>query len=313
MKYKKYSYILLLLLMLIIGVNKTYAAKVEGKSKTCYYISEDNGFKASIKIGYGFNSANPNTIKAEEWARATVWKTNNQIENVNTFEVKNWFKNKTENGVTVPEIYKDSKEANSDPDPKCPQYVVYTSCNRKLWWGQNKTFLASNSELISQNVVNASGECIVAAYGSNYKNGKQITEDMFFGDILASGYIDYNEEIDEYTCSEEDMVELFGDRNDDGKSYDPDHDESPSIRYLINQVLTYVRIIVPILIILLGTLDFAKAVLAGKEDNMKKAQSDFVKRIIAGIAVFFVPTIVDIIMELADIVWAGEYTYCNFL
>jgi len=111
--------------------------------------------------------------------------------------------------------------------------------------------------------------------------------------------IEYDENKGEYTCA--DMNTIFGDK-----------DNPESIRYIINQILGYIRIIVPILIILLGTLDFAKAVLAGKEDNMKKAQSTFVKRLIAGVAVFFVPVIVDIIMDLADIVWAGEYTHCDF-
>ncbi len=82
---------------------------------------------------------------------------------------------------------------------------------------------------------------------------------------------------------------------------------------MIDTIMEYVRIIVPILIILLGTVDFAKAVIAGKEDNMKKAQKDFVIRIIAGVAVFFVPVLIDIIMDLAEIVWQGEgYKICNF-
>ena len=102
----------------------------------------------------------------------------------------------------------------------------------------------------------------------------------------------------EVTCA--DYNELFGDKND-----------PESISYMIHSILKFVRIIVPILIILLGILDFGKAVIAGKEDQMKKAQMDFVKRVVIGVAVFFVPVIVDIIMELADLVWAGEYVHCD--
>ena len=102
--------------------------------------------------------------------------------------------------------------------------------------------------------------------------------------------------VTELTCDE-----LFGSKDD------PD-----SLAYLINQILLYVRIIVPILIILLGSLDFAKAVVAAKEDEMKKAQKTFVRRLIAGVAVFFAPVIVNLIMQLADIVWEGlGYTSCN--
>ena len=44
---------------------------------------------------------------------------------------------------------------------------------------------------------------------------------------------------------------------------------------------------------------------------MKKAQNTFIKRLIIGIAVFFVPVFVDIIMDLADIVWTGTFVECN--
>ena len=96
----------------------------------------------------------------------------------------------------------------------------------------------------------------------------------------------------------DDCQVLFGDPNN------PD-----SLRYLINEILMYPKIIVPILLILLGTLDFAKAVISSKEDEMKKAQSKFITRIIAAVGVFFVPALVDLIMQLADIVWEGTGFY----
>lgn len=99
---------------------------------------------------------------------------------------------------------------------------------------------------------------------------------------------------------EVDCQGLFGNKND------PD-----SLSYLINDILKYARIIVPVLIIGLGMLDLAKAVIASKEDEMKKAQQTFVKRLILGVVFFFIPVFVDIIMWLADIVWNGMYTSCG--
>lgn len=91
-----------------------------------------------------------------------------------------------------------------------------------------------------------------------------------------------------------------------GSKKDPD-----SLRSLINEILQYPRIIVPILVIGLGIIDLSKAVLASKEDEMKKAQSTFIKRLIVGLAFFLLPIFIDIIMWLADIVWNGMYTSCN--
>ena len=76
------------------------------------------------------------------------------------------------------------------------------------------------------------------------------------------------------------------------------------LKSFLKEILMYPKIIVPILVILLGTLDLAKAVISSKEDEMKKAQTTFIKRLLLGIVIFFVPTIIDIIMYLANFVWS---------
>lgn len=77
-------------------------------------------------------------------------------------------------------------------------------------------------------------------------------------------------------------------------------DNENSIRYMINQGLKIMQLSVPILIIALGTVDFAKAVIASKEDEMRKAQSTFFKRLIAGLVVFFIPYLVQLLMTIMD-------------
>lgn len=76
----------------------------------------------------------------------------------------------------------------------------------------------------------------------------------------------------------------------------------------LNGYMDWIRVLVPVCLIGLGVFDFTKAVLASKEDEMKKAQQTFIKRLIIGIAIFFVPTVVNIIIDLANIV-AGGSTY----
>ena len=83
--------------------------------------------------------------------------------------------------------------------------------------------------------------------------------------------------------------------------------------YIINQALKIIRIILIIALIALGTIDIAKAVIAQKEDEMKRAQTTFVKRIIACIVIFLAPVIVNIFMSLTDYVLEGDknYTICK--
>lgn len=72
----------------------------------------------------------------------------------------------------------------------------------------------------------------------------------------------------------------------------------------INSYLVLVRILVPILLVILGILDFAKAIFSSNEDGMKKAQQKFIKRLIAAIIVFLIPLLVDLLLEIANSIWA---------
>ena len=71
----------------------------------------------------------------------------------------------------------------------------------------------------------------------------------------------------------------------------------------INSYLLVVRIAVPILLIVMGTLDFAKAIFASSEDEMKKAQQKFIKRVLAAVLVFLIPTLVNFLLEIANGIW----------
>ena len=57
---------------------------------------------------------------------------------------------------------------------------------------------------------------------------------------------------------------------------------------LVGTVVFWIQIVIPVIIILLGTIDLGKAVFSGDEKKVKEAQSAFIKRLIYGVAVFFV-------------------------
>lgn len=72
-----------------------------------------------------------------------------------------------------------------------------------------------------------------------------------------------------------------------------------TIMYYAKLALRIIQIAVPIGLILFGTIDMAKAVIAGDEKKMKEAQKPFVKRIISAIIVFLIPYIVTVVVGLA--------------
>lgn len=68
--------------------------------------------------------------------------------------------------------------------------------------------------------------------------------------------------------------------------------------YFIKQIINIVLTVVPIGVILVGTLDFFKNIIAKTEDTQKKDLNVFIKRIIFMIVLFLIPTIVGIVTDL---------------
>ncbi len=67
---------------------------------------------------------------------------------------------------------------------------------------------------------------------------------------------------------------------------------------LLKNVVKLFQFFIPILLILFGMIDLGKAVIAGKEDEMKAAQKILIKRLIYAVTVFLVVTIVSVVMGL---------------
>ncbi|MCI9110482.1 MAG: hypothetical protein HFH47_01565 [Bacilli bacterium] len=67
---------------------------------------------------------------------------------------------------------------------------------------------------------------------------------------------------------------------------------------VVATIIKGIRIVVPILLIIWGMLDFAKSVIAKKEDEIKGYQKSFVARLISAILVFLVITIVQLTVNI---------------
>ena len=65
----------------------------------------------------------------------------------------------------------------------------------------------------------------------------------------------------------------------------------------VKTIITLIQYAVPIVIIILGSIDLFKAVVASKEDEIKAAQKLLIKRVIYGVVIFFLVTIVMLIFN----------------
>lgn len=84
------------------------------------------------------------------------------------------------------------------------------------------------------------------------------------------------------------------------------------LEFIGNIVLIF-KIFIPIILIFLGAMDLFKAVTAGKDDELKKSLRIFALRCVAGIAIFFLPTIISFVFSLVSS-WAslkGDFNQCQ--
>ena len=65
-------------------------------------------------------------------------------------------------------------------------------------------------------------------------------------------------------------------------------------------IIKLIKIVVPILLIIWGMLDFAKSVIAKKEDEIKEHRKAFISRLISALLVFLVITIVQLAVSLVS-------------
>src|SRR5574344_376996 len=73
---------------------------------------------------------------------------------------------------------------------------------------------------------------------------------------------------------------------------------SAEIWLLVVNLVNIIKIVIPIIIVILAMLDLGKAVMAGEEKEIKEAQKMLIKRLIYGVIIFFVVTLVQVVFNL---------------
>ncbi len=83
-----------------------------------------------------------------------------------------------------------------------------------------------------------------------------------------------------------------------------DKDGLLSVFVIVRFILTIIQWVAPIILIIIGSIDMVKAIIAGKEDEIKKHQQTLIKRLISAVIIFLIPLLVSIIMG-----WVGNDTW----
>lgn len=83
---------------------------------------------------------------------------------------------------------------------------------------------------------------------------------------------------------------------------------------IVKLIIKVIQIAVPVLLVIFGSFDLVKGLIAQKEDEIKKGQQTLVKRLIAGAIVFFVIALVKLLITAVagdnDDIWSCA---CQFI
>lgn len=80
---------------------------------------------------------------------------------------------------------------------------------------------------------------------------------------------------------------------------------------ILHTLIVIVKIVVPILIIALGTIDYGKAVISGDENIISKTTSTVIRRLLIGVIIFFIPTIVNSLLHVLVKTTNSSFKLCE--
>lgn len=79
----------------------------------------------------------------------------------------------------------------------------------------------------------------------------------------------------------------------------------------LNKIFRWVQIIAPIIVIVLGSVDFASALLQDDKDALKKASNKLIKRLIIAIALFLLPILIRFLLNNFNAVKGANAGTCG--
>ena len=139
-------------------------------------------------------------------------------------------------------------------------------------------------------------------FGSQYANGAfGEPDEESSSDDNEHGSNSFTQHTEDLTIEDLEGQLEFGDEIQDCDSLLGSTEDEESVAWLLQQVLNYVKILGPILVVILSSIDFAKSIIASDDENMKKAEKKLVVRLILAVALFLIPTLVSVLLNVFGI------------
>ena len=69
-----------------------------------------------------------------------------------------------------------------------------------------------------------------------------------------------------------------------------------SVAWLLQEIFNYIKVLGPIMVVVFSSVDFIKVIINSDDDQMKKAGKKLGIRIILALSLFFIPTIIQVLL-----------------
>ncbi len=185
--------------------------------------------------------------------------------------------------------------------------IVNTSATEKAVIRLDKTLISTiykrnkvNDATIYRNVrkVGNTYEYLLSSSrveGYNLQDGQATKASSYnaaYGDPTSGtdGWLDDYDQQQECTGKES----LLGNYNDED-----------SVAWLIQKIFNYIKIIGPFIVVVMSGIDFAKVIVTGDDEGMKKAQNKLIIRLILAASLFVLPDLVSALLEIFGITSSG--------
>lgn len=77
--------------------------------------------------------------------------------------------------------------------------------------------------------------------------------------------------------------------------------DEDTVAWLLQEIFNYIKILGPLLVVVLSSVEFAKVIIQSDDEAMAKAQKKLITRIILAACLFFIPTLVSAVLDLFGI------------
>lgn len=194
----------------------------------------------------------------------------------------------------------------SNDDPGClfstsssGHYIVLSNVNENdkivvLNPGSRKTAKNSYDDtIVQQNIINVLNQGMWQVVGNPSNCSKVSLNNSGTGGELVDDphpdiFPDLNGENKENSCE---TIFVIKDEETGEESF-------TEFGRFMQDLFMFIKIATPVLVIILTTIDYIKAISSSNADELKKTNSKTIKRLIAGLIIFFLPFILDILFKL---------------